>query len=83
MQGGPVSKKGNARQFLGVGVWYNPPMKPLSETNPFIRDPETRRRMLEENAYASSVFEGARGLPQPAPRPRRARASAKKSVKGS
>ena len=37
-------------------------MASLLETNPYLRDPETRRRMLEENAYQSSVFEGAQGL---------------------
>ncbi len=66
-------------------LWYNQAMKPLIETNPYLRDPEQRRRMLEENAYASSVFEGARGLPRPqlSTRPRRAKASTKKRVNGS
>ena len=77
--------KGKRALSFGAANGYNESMKPLCETNPYIRDPEARRRMLEENAYVSSVFEGARGLPrpQPAPRPRRAKASAKKSVKGS
>jgi hypothetical protein len=56
----------------------------LAETNPYIRDPEKRRRMLEENALASSVFEGARGLKpageaQTNPRKRRSTAALKKS----
>ncbi len=62
-------------------------MKPLSETNPYIRDPEARRRLLEENAYDSSVFEGARGLKKPEAqrlaRKRASKASTKKSVKES
>ena len=62
-------RKGERSAASGYGVWYNQAMKPLAETNPFIRDPETRRRMLEENANASSVFEGARGLPQLSPHP--------------
>ena len=37
-------------------------MKPLSETNPYIRDPEDATPLLERNARQSSVFEGARGL---------------------
>ncbi|MDQ2688524.1 MAG: hypothetical protein M3Y28_11735 [Armatimonadota bacterium] len=63
-------------------------MKPLSETNPYLRDPEARRRMLEENAYQSSVFEGARGLQRPAIQPddspkRRSSASKKKLARAS
>lgn len=38
-------------------------MASLIDTNPYLRDPEERARMLEENARQSSVFEGARGLP--------------------
>jgi hypothetical protein len=62
-------------------------MASLAETNPYIRDPETRRRLIEENARASSVFEGARGLPaspklQPERRRRRSTASRKNSAKG-
>ncbi len=37
-------------------------MASLLETNPYLRDPETRRRMLERNALDSSAFEGAQGL---------------------
>jgi hypothetical protein len=51
-------------------------MASLAETNPYIRDPERRRRLLEENALDSSVFEGARGLKaalQPQFRPHRCR----------
>jgi len=40
-------------------------MPSLAETNPCLRDPERRRRMLTDNAWQSSVFEGARGLPCP------------------
>lgn len=61
-------------------------MKSLAETNPYVRDPETRRRLIARNARQSSVFEGARGLPaadQPVrARKPRASASAKKSVSG-
>jgi hypothetical protein len=40
-------------------------MPSLAETNVYLRDPERRRRMLADNAWQSSVFEGARGLPRP------------------
>ena len=40
-------------------------MPSLAETNPYLRDPEKRRLMLADNAWQSSVFEGARGLPRP------------------
>jgi hypothetical protein len=62
-------------------------MKTLPQSNPHLRDAETRRRWLEENARESSAFEGARGL-GPArthgrgPR-RRSIASAKKAAKSS
>jgi hypothetical protein len=62
-------------------------MASLAETNPYLRDPEARRRMLEEDALDSSVFEGARGLkPRSSytgPRKRRSIASRKKSAKAS
>jgi len=32
-------------------------MSPLIETNHYLRDPQTRRRMIAENVYDSSVFE--------------------------
>jgi hypothetical protein len=60
--------------------------KPLIETHPLLRDPEQRRAILEWNAYESSVFEGARGLPKPtSKRPRmllRVGASKKKRENG-
>jgi hypothetical protein len=60
-------------------------MASLIETNPYLRDPEMRRFLLEDNAYASSVFEGARGLTRPRTQPnarkRRSIASRKKSDK--
>ena len=40
-------------------------MPSLAETNPYLCDPEMRRRLLADNAWQSSVFEGARGLPRP------------------
>ncbi len=43
-------------------IGYNLSMKPLSETNPYLRDPQVRRRLLERNARDSSAFEGARGI---------------------
>jgi hypothetical protein len=62
-------------------------MASLLETNPYLRDPETRRLMLEEDAYQSSVYEGARGLPRPAQSftasKRRSMAARKKVVSGS
>ncbi|MCC6581056.1 MAG: hypothetical protein IT440_11505 [Phycisphaeraceae bacterium] len=41
-------------------------MIPLTQSNPYLRDPEAVRRMLERNALDSSMFEGARGLKQSA-----------------
>jgi hypothetical protein len=62
-------------------------MASLAETNPYIRDPEMRRRLLEEDALDSSVFEGARGLKPSSAHPetdkRRSIASRKKPVKAS
>jgi hypothetical protein len=62
-------------------------MEPLIETNPHLRDPEVRRRLIEEDAYESSVFEGAQGLPEPVSRPaeplRRVNASSKKPARSS
>ena len=40
-------------------------MASLMETNPYLKDPEKVREMLEQNARASSVMEGARGLKSP------------------
>lgn len=59
-------------------------MPSLLETNSYLRDPETRRLMLERNALDSSAFEGARGLKprDTQPKPRRT-ASAKKPAKSS
>jgi hypothetical protein len=39
-------------------------MDTLAESNPYIRDPEARLRMIEEDAQESCAFEGARGLPR-------------------
>lgn len=66
-------------------------MPSLIESNPYLRDPETRRRMIAQNVYDSSVFEGAVGLPKPPARRkvqrtvsrRRRMASSKKRAKGS
>lgn len=61
-------------------------MASMAETNPYLRDPERRQRMLEENARQSSFYEGARGLKMPShsssPERRAAIASRKKAVKG-
>lgn len=63
-------------------------MKPLSETNPYLRDPENRRRLIEREARSSSFFEGARGLPPLSPKPvhslraARSKTSTKKPVRG-
>ena len=40
-------------------------MPSLAQTNPYLRDPILRRQLIRENVYASSVMEGARGLPKP------------------
>lgn len=62
-------------------------MASLAETNPYMRDPEMRRRLLEEDALDSSVFEGARGLKPSSShkesRKRRSMASRKKPAKAS
>jgi hypothetical protein len=61
-------------------------MKTLAQSNPYLRDGETRRRWLEENARESCVFEGARILkPRNGRRysRRRSIASAKNSAKAS
>jgi hypothetical protein len=42
-------------------------MLPLIKTNRYLRHPQTRRRMIGENVYGSSVFESAIGLPTPLP----------------
>jgi hypothetical protein len=55
-------------------------MASLAETNPHLRDPEARRRLLERNARSSSAFEGARGLKPIFPSPQ-VKTSRKKSVK--
>ncbi|HVX86473.1 MAG TPA: hypothetical protein VH253_16950 [Phycisphaerae bacterium] len=59
-------------------------MKPLIETNPYLRDPEIRERMLRRSVLQSSYFEGARNikLAPPVRKPRR-KASARKRPKGS
>jgi hypothetical protein len=58
-------------------------MLPLIKTNRYLRDPQTRRRMIAENVYDSSVFEGAIGLPKPQlSTSRRKMASAKKRANG-
>lgn len=41
-------------------------MPSLIESNPYLRDAVKRRRMIEQNVYESSVFEGATGLTKPA-----------------
>ncbi len=62
-------------------------MASLLETNPYLRDPEKRRKMLVEDARASSIIEGARGLKTPSQgedlSERRKIASRKKPVKAS
>jgi hypothetical protein len=66
-------------------IRYNMAMKPLIETNRYLRDPATREHMLRHSVVESSYFEGARGVKLPAPTrnaPRR-KASAKKRVQRS
>lgn len=58
-------------------------MSSLIKTNHYLRDPQTRRRMIAENVYDSSVYEGAIGLPKPQPSAsRRKMAAAKKRANG-
>ena len=61
-------------------------MPSLMETNPYLKDPEQVRQMLEQNVRASSVMEGARGLKSPSvhseSETRRSTAKRKKSVRG-
>ncbi len=44
-------------------------MASLAEKNPYLRDPIARRKMVEEDARQSSLFEGARGLKTVASQP--------------
>ena len=55
-------------------------MLSLIEANPYLRDPETRRRMIEENVYDSSVFEGAVGLVRPRTRKKAQRPSRRRKM---
>jgi hypothetical protein len=57
-------------------------MASLIETNPYLKDAKLRKKWSQENAYASSIVEGARGLKTPQAGKRRAKAAMKKSVKG-
>jgi hypothetical protein len=60
-------------------------MKSLLKSNPYLADRRSRKAMLRQNARQSSIFEGARGLPDQTVgrvRSRRSKASAKKAVKG-
>lgn len=50
-------------------------MPSLLKTNPYLRDPRKRRRMLEEESRESSMLEGARGLPKVGQVKRRSQAS--------
>mgnify|MGYP001554311462 CR=1 FL=1 len=61
------------------------PMKSLIATNPYLRDPIVRDRMLRHSVRESSAFEGARPPrvhPAPSAKGRR-KASAKTNAKGS
>ena len=40
-------------------------MASLAETNPYLKDPTLRNKMIAEDALQSSIFEGARGLTLP------------------
>jgi len=59
-----VPKK-EAQSWVLVGTGHRKKPAPLTETNPHIRDPEERRKLIEENARSSSAIEGARGLKPP------------------
>ena len=63
---------------------YNYFMLALVHTNRYLRNPQTRRRMIAENVYDSSIFEGAVGLPKPqsSGSRRRRMASSKKRANG-
>jgi hypothetical protein len=58
---------------------------PLLETNAYLSDADFRRRMIVEDAYQSSVFEGAHRIQRPdsSVSKRRPIASAKKPANGS
>lgn len=45
---------------LSPGLWYTLPMKkkPLSQTNPYLKDPKFAREMLCQAAVASFAIEG-------------------------
>lgn len=57
----------------------------LIDTNPYLKDPAQRLRILTRNAWESSVFEGAK-LPKPLSQPSsiklRSSAAAKNRVNG-
>ena len=58
----------------------------LIESNPYLRDAEVRQRMIIEDAFQSSIFEGAQGIKRhgaPVQTKRRVIASAKKADKAS
>ena len=57
-------------------------MPSLIETNPYLKDAKLRRKWFRENAYASSVVEGARGLKSLHTAKRRPKALVKKATKG-
>jgi len=48
-------------------------MPSLAQSNRYLRDPAQRQRLIRENVYASSVCEGARGLPKPGSGAKRAK----------
>lgn len=61
-------------------------MTPLAAVHTWLADPQQRKALLRANAYDSSAFEGAKGLPRPKCQSiravRRSKASVRKSVKG-
>ncbi len=79
-----------------MGAFFLPPLvaaryttvmepKPLTETNPYLCDPEVVSRIIREDVRQSSIFEGAKGLPRDTNQPgsadlRRSMVSRKKSV---
>ena len=58
-------------------------MPSLIQTNPYLKDAKFRKQRFSENAYDSSIVEGAKGLKNPyATAKPRCKTSTKKAVKG-
>lgn len=75
-------KRGRKREWPIVGEFSRMARmkKSLIESNPYLRDPVQRERMLVRNAYGSSLFEGAK-LAKPKSQPTASKPHSKASTK--